>query len=583
MKKITFFLLGILFLLASCQPDEIVPPTTPPEVGILVDYQPTVAPITGSVDGFITNESGDAVQGAQVKLGNKTTVTNEDGHFVFLNAEMNQSGTLIQVTHAGYFDGSRRFLPADEGVDRVYVQLLQKLFDQSFDGATGGSISIPGGTGTIDFPANSIVAANGDVYTGIVEAAIKYLDPTAASTSHQMPGDLFGVTKDIEERGLSTFGMLNVELEDGNGNPLNIGENASVTITMPVPASMQGDAPTTLPRWYYNEAYGVWVEDSEATLTNGAYVGEVTHFTWWADGTTRDLATMKITLEDQNGDRLAHYPIRLTSSNSSSRVSYSNSLGFVHGHVPEKKTLVAEILICNSVVSTQNIGPYQPGFVNSETLTVDVSSFPRTELAGIAACNGAPINNSMLVVSHGVFVDYFYYETSALNWDRIHCSSSPNYSIKVVNLATAEESQPVPVTSGIVNNIGVIDACQTSLSEYLIVNYDGNSYHFANDSLNLQKFASGETRIGAYDFLTTEFIGILFSFDGLTAGSYPGLLNDVDFGVNRGSTNFDGDGQMPNFDIITFTSDHIVGSFSGTIVDSNGNTIPISATFDFHY
>jgi len=584
MKKILFFSLAILVLFSSCRKDVNDPSITPPEVivdpGILVDYEPTVIPVTGSVDGFITDENGDAIQGAQVKLGSQTTVTNEDGHFAFLNKGMNKAGTLIQVTHMGYFDGSRRFIPNTNGVDRVRIQLLQKVFDQSVDAATGGAVSIPGGTGTIDFSANTIVDANGSAYTGTVDIAVKYLDPSAEITSEQMPGDLFGVNEELEERMLATYGMIAVELVDANGNPLNIGANSTATITMPVPASMQGNAPATIPLWSYNEAYGVWVEEGEATLTNGAYVGEVTHFSWWNCDVPTEYVTLTATLTDHNGDPLNGYTIKLISTNFGTGHGTTNSLGVVTGIVPAGEVLTAEILACTLPVHSQNIGPFTNPF-STVSITANTSTLQKTEIVGTVECNGTLLNDYLMVVSDGNTSQYTYGSSSTINWNRLYCGSGTNYTLKLANPATQEESSIIPITAGALNNIGTVDACQNTLTDYLLLDFDGNSF-LVVDSIGVYG-NNNVTSVYASHFDQQSYISLNFTFDGLVAGSYPGTLNGVNIYFNSNTSNYNGTGEMTSFDITSYTSTKITGSFSGTVIDNQGVIKPISSSFDLEY
>lgn len=575
MKKLIFLFIGAVILLSSCRPDPII--VTPPDddPGILVDYEPTVIPVNGSVDGFVTDENGDAIQGAIIKLGGLSTSTNEDGHFDFLNTDMNQAGTLIRVTAPGYFDGSRRFLPTGNGVDRVRIQLLQKQFDQSLDGAMGGAVSIPGGTGTINFPANGIVDADGDLYTGTVDIAVKYLDPSAEITSQQMPGDLFGVNEDLEERMLATYGMIAVELVDDNGSPLNIGENETATINMPVPASMQGNAPATIPLWSYNEEYGVWVEEGEATLINGSYVGEVTHFSWWNCDVPLEYVALTATLTDQNGDPLKGYTVKLTSSSVGTGYGYTNSHGVVSGIIPAGETLLAEVLACNTSLHTQNIGPFTNP-ISTIPLTANASSMPKTSATGTALCNGNPLNNYLVIVTGPSGKDYLYASSPTINWERLYCGNTSNSILEIVNLATQEKSNPISIAAGTQNNIGNVDACQNNLSNYFILDYNGSTY-LLSDSIGVYK--NTQTYIDVGDFQGQSVIRLGVSFDGLVAGSYSGSLNDVSISIN----NTNATGQMTSFDVTTYTTDKLIGSFSGTVLDNSGVTVPVSSSFSLDY
>ena len=52
-------------------------------------------------------------------------------------------------------------------------------------------------------------------------------------------------------------------------------------IVMPVPSEILNSAPATIPLWHFDEDLGSWVEEGQATLVNGEYVGQVSHFSFW--------------------------------------------------------------------------------------------------------------------------------------------------------------------------------------------------------------------------------------------------------------------------------------------------------------
>ena len=80
---------------------------------------------------------------------------------------------------------------------------------------------------------------------------------------------------------LLSFGMANIVLEDGSGNPLQMAAGSMAQLTMPIPPSFLGDAPDEIPLWYFDETAGYWREEGSAQRQGTDYVGEVAHFTPW--------------------------------------------------------------------------------------------------------------------------------------------------------------------------------------------------------------------------------------------------------------------------------------------------------------
>ena len=134
---------------------------------------------------------------------------------------------------------------------------------------------------------------DGNEYSGEVKVFAKYLDPSKLETLEEMPGDLTGVDSEGNMMGLTSFGMLAVELtsQDNNEVYLPVGEKAR--ITMPVPADLLGHAPETIPLWHFDEEIGTWLEEGSAQLVGDQYVGEVEHFSFWNCDYPYELVNLK--------------------------------------------------------------------------------------------------------------------------------------------------------------------------------------------------------------------------------------------------------------------------------------------------
>ena len=117
---------------------------------------------------------------------------------------------------------------------------------------TGGTIAISTDV-TVDFIGGGFFLSNGDAYNGTVHVAAKYLDPTIPATFDQMPGNLQGVNNAAEEVVLNTYGMIAVELQGDNGEPLNINADNPATIKVGVPNTVLGNAPAEIPLWFFDE------------------------------------------------------------------------------------------------------------------------------------------------------------------------------------------------------------------------------------------------------------------------------------------------------------------------------------------
>jgi len=143
----------------------------------------------------------------------------------------------------------------------------------------GGTIETNDGA-KVTFGSNTIIDSNGNLYNGSVSVYAHWYDPTSEDLSLTMPGDLRATDALGNEVQLATFGMLAVELETPDGQPLNISEGNTAELTFPLEELADG-APNEIPLWYLDEESGIWKEEGQATKVGNTYVGEVSHFSFW--------------------------------------------------------------------------------------------------------------------------------------------------------------------------------------------------------------------------------------------------------------------------------------------------------------
>jgi len=223
MKKLSLFIL-IILTLSACRnnvEDELTSVTmiTPPIV-TTVDFELEVVEVVATLYGEVFDESGSPVSNASVTLDGNNTTTDDRGRFVFNDITMNQLGTFVLINKNGFFTGSKRFFPDNSSINYVRIPLLDRTNIGNFLADAGATISSPEGI-SIDFPANSIIDGNGNLYQGTVEVAARWIDPTADNLEEIMPGSLQGlmpggaqeIGNELEEVALASFGMMAVELE----------------------------------------------------------------------------------------------------------------------------------------------------------------------------------------------------------------------------------------------------------------------------------------------------------------------------------------------------------------------------------
>ena len=580
-----FGLLGLLFLLvfSACNKDSdpiVDPPIEPP---VVTEWEPRVENVTASLQGLVVDQNNEALIDATVTLNGSTTTTNDYGHFFFTNVEMNSKGAYVTIEKEGFFEGSRRFFPAADSKNRVKVEMLPQVFSTEFDAATGGSYAFTNSEVQLVFPANAIKnVATGEAYEGTVFVAAQYLDPSASNIFDQMPGNLQGINASSEEGALKTLGMMAVELQGAAGEKLNIAEGQTATVSVPAPAGVD-NLPTEVPLWSFDEEIGLWVEEGVATLENGVYTGEVSHFSFWNWDVYAPSADFFVVLTDANGNAIQNMQVQIISSSMGAGYGYTDEAGLVGGMVPSDEVLTISLFSqCNSELFTQDFGPFAEGSETTENVTVDVPEINSTIVSGtVTDCDGVAVATSLVVIDYnGGPTQYVYTDVDGtFNSYLSFCESPASATLTAVDLANLVQSSPVALTIDADNDLGAVAACDIVVEENIMtLTIDGvTQVYLTNTDVNA---------FGVNISVQADSVAIYIGFSGTEAGDYSGQLNyieviqDQNVGWSYSGNNQNG---FDNFNVSVFTDDNISGTFSGEVVNfQTGNTAFAEGSFSIN-
>ncbi|RYZ40978.1 MAG: carboxypeptidase regulatory-like domain-containing protein, partial [Sphingobacteriales bacterium] len=144
--------------------------------------------VTYSASGFVTDENNAAVEGATVKMGTSTTLTDEFGYFSFTDVQVVKNAGVITVKRNGYFNGIRT-VTAEEGKPAfVRIKLSPKTIIGNIDAAAGGIVAGTNGLSVSLPPQGVVEAGSGATYTGPVNVFARWLDPSSSDILNTMPG-----------------------------------------------------------------------------------------------------------------------------------------------------------------------------------------------------------------------------------------------------------------------------------------------------------------------------------------------------------------------------------------------------------
>lgn len=446
--------------------------------------------VTGGITGIVIDESDRPVYGASVSSGSYTTTTDKYGMFKFRNINLSKENGSVKVMVPGYFTAYRTFYSVAGRINNVRIKLIPKTNSGNFSGAAGGTITISGG-GKLVVPANAITDASGNAYAGMVSVAMTWIDPSSADLPNLVMGDLRGITTGGLEQGLSTYGMIGVEMTDGSGQKLKIATGNTAELTFPVPAALQTSAPATIDLWHFDEATARWKQEGTATKTGSNYVAQVSHFSFWNCDASFPLINLCMSFRDGNNQPLINTMIRIKRVvNNTYGYGWTDSTGNLCGKVPRDEALVLEVMDqCNQPVYSQNIGPFSAN-TTLPTVTVNVPAPNTLVISGtLTNCAGGNVTNGAVIV---YTANAHYYVVPVTNGSFsvtiVRCSSGPiTFTVLGVDYATIQQSAPFTgtATTGTIN-IGTIQACGTSSAEFVDFLVDGTPYTYIDPPDSLQ-------------------------------------------------------------------------------------------------
>ncbi|NUN99231.1 MAG: carboxypeptidase regulatory-like domain-containing protein [Saprospiraceae bacterium] len=580
MKKVFYFLF-LSLALASCHKDT-------EETTIFEEvYTPPVIKINGNIAGLVVNENGDPIEGATVQVGNQQLQTGPGGYFIFRNIVLNANGTYIKVDQPGYFHASRRFYPKLNAMNYTTLTLMAKNNTGQVSATTGGIVNVLGGA-TVKLPANGIAKADGTLYTGQVQVAARWLDPTADNLTDIMPGNLHAINSRQEEVALATFGMMAVELTGTDGSRLNLANGSKAELSIQIPSQLQSNAPNEIPLWHFDETTGLWREEGFAVRQGNAYVGEVSHFSFWNWDVPYPLVNIEGTILSPDGNPLSNVWLRVTVLGTVvTGYGTVDDNGYFNGGVPAGQALLLEAIDpCGQVLVSENIGPFTSDTSLGNLTAISGSTFNYTTVIGsMVNCDNDPVTNGILRICQGGNCNLVATGADGSVEAFLAYCGSGDISVTAFDLDTQLQSTTQNYPAAETIEIGAFAACATQITEFIRLNIDGDEViyplPYAYGQPGALRYIGAFAQDSSYTFSLSFPVG--------APGSYTGA--GVSFSSQQISpTYFAGFCQNPCGDVtVTVTEfgnigEFIRGTFSGNVDFSDINqqvfpNLPVSGEF----
>jgi len=541
--------------------------------------------INSSVSGFVVDENNQAVAGASVIVYDKTTTTDDYGYFYVKNVSVVKTAAVVTINKPGYFPGIKTYIATENKSAFFRIKLIPKLNNETFNGVTGGTISLSNGV-RIDFPANAthdLLSSNSNPYSGTVHVSAAYINPTASDINSIMPGDLRGIDQAGSIKLLQSFGMMAVELRGDQGQLLQIATGKKATLTFPIPSALSTTAPTSIPLWYFDETNGLWKEEGSATKVGNNYVGDVAHFSFWNCDVPSNFVQFNCTLVNEAGAPIPYTWVKITNVNYPQSYSYglTDSSGFVAGAVPNNASLKLEVFTqfdCGTAAFTQTFSTTSSN-LSLGNLTIQNTIAHTANVSGtVTDCNNAAVSNGYIIMlKNNQYYRYNLSSTGTFNFSNLLCNgNSESVTFIAEDNSSNQQSSPLNFTINTGNNtVPNIQACGTTTEQFINLNINGTDYNYSSPVDSFSFFINTQTnpvsiwlsgmRSGGSTIFNQTYLQI--SEANISAGSTQQLMNFNTSHVGNDSTSI----TTPiNVQITEYGSvgQFIAGNFSGAFIGS---------------
>lgn len=487
--------------------------------------------VVAGVQGIVVNENNVPVPGAAVKCGTASATTDSYGMFSFKGISIAKNNGYVKVSKTGYFNGNRTFVTTAGRTHLMRIKLLPKTNTGSFVASAGGVVTLSTGS-KVTFVSNSITDAGGTAYTGTVNVAMAWINPTAPDLGSIMQGDLRGVTVNGYERVLETYGMLGVELTGASGQELKIAPGKKAELSVTIPAALQATAPASIPLWHFDETKGRWIEEGTATKTGNNYVGSVAHFSFWNCDYGAAGINLCINLVNTNSQPLNNVTVRLRRANNLANSSYgqTDSLGNVCGNVFANEILILDVLNqCGTSIYSQNIGPFSVNTSINIVATIAAANIV-TFSGTLVNCNNAPVTNgSLFIYQSGGYGYNFPVLNGTFSVSLLNCTGTTvSYNLTGIDNSTLQNGNTITISSsGGSVNVGPVTACGNILNQFINMTIDGVPYTWTMPGDSIYAYDQGPF----YGYTNAPVINSIKTAPGMNSGMSLILLHNAAIGT----------------------------------------------------
>jgi len=191
---------------------------------------------------------------------------------------------VVNADLVGFGEQSKIVTNTSITAGRTARMLMQPVaLATTFDSTLGTDLTV-GADVLLSIPANALIDASDNLYSGTVTVELTVVDPSVSV--EVMPGDYTSRDPGGATSPIQSYGAISVTFTGSNGEVLDLGGGQIADINIPVAEAERLSAPAATALFHYDRQTGYWIEEGQAirtTLASGLQVfeGQVSHFTTW--------------------------------------------------------------------------------------------------------------------------------------------------------------------------------------------------------------------------------------------------------------------------------------------------------------
>lgn len=451
--------LTVLLLMGACRNGLVEP----------LDPAGTVT-VKTTIGGMVVDESGSPMAGVSVSAHGSTTITNANGIFQFKSISVPSERACVIARTNGYFNAAHAEWPSPNGVTLVQLTMQKAVLTTAFSAASSQTVQL--GSSSIVFPANGYVTTNGSSYKGTVSVSAAYLTPDEPNTFERFfAGDAVGRSANDSSVILTSYGVLRVQITGAQGEQLELKTGSTASLRFPLPKSMPSPQLSGIPLWYFDEQIGMWKEEGSASLVNGVYVGNVSHFTDW----NLDVPSSRRAFVEGRVLCAANRPVQHVWV----RLGQVSTMTDENGYFKRAVAVNTPITIEVDTTRNRGIGSTKSEVIeleDNQTRRVEITVSPcPTELEGtLVDCDNKAIAGFIQVESSSGF----YLASTSDGSFSMTVPSEEDLSIVAVSIdGRSSSKRTVPaINRGALFNIGEVRSCDSPPTSFIEIPVEDSPY-----------------------------------------------------------------------------------------------------------